>query len=59
MKRNLVVTNKHGARFTVVGVESVASADGDVWCVRLRDSDRCVCSIPMDAFAANFSKVKS
>jgi hypothetical protein len=58
MKRNLTVINKYGARFTVVGVECVASADGHVWCVRLRDSDRFTCAIPMDTFATNFSKMK-
>ena len=57
-KQNLQVANKQGVRFTVVGVESVPSADGEVWCVRLRDTERFVEAVPMDAFAANFMKVK-
>ncbi len=52
-----VVENKHGVRFTVVGVESVPSAEGAVWCVRLRDSTRAVVEVPMTAFAVNFTQV--
>lgn len=57
--QQLVVTNKHGARFTVLGVESVPSAEGAVWCVQLRDSARAVVGVPMTAFVATFTKVDS
>jgi hypothetical protein len=59
-QKKLVVVNKHGVRSTVVDVVSVPSAEGDVWCVRLRDdADGCIDAIPMDGFIANFTKVES
>ena len=59
MTKAIKVTNRHGATFTVIGVKSESSATGSVWCVRMRQGQQGIVSIPMASFHDDFVAVQS